>query len=372
MKRWASLMALMCMLASCAPVSQELPPEEPETLVMPSAIVEHFKAECANLLKAHGGGVVGYTMGTNGWAYQSTELMYGAADPFFGEPWAQKAYPKASPEDADPLNAILHFRNQLAERGIELIFMPIPVRPVIYPEGVIELGENGDADPLPHIKPMQDDFLKLVREKGVTVINLTPFFLENRHHERGPLYCKSDAHWTPSGTALAAKIVSEYLKTRSWYQDEFEQKRDRLIPFEARWLTKEHFGHCYRNLRDKGGIEGYSEESLAYRKITGPYMNGSAGKRLRHPHSPVVVLGDSNMLWWKAEYAAFPHELAYELGFHVDTLTTRGGGVNEARLNFVREARKTPGYLDGKKVLIWTFSARGVLGAKPSWIKTPL
>ncbi len=369
MKQCMFLLTLVVLLSSCA--KDIPPPQEPETLVMPSTIVEQFNAECSALMKAPIPGVPGYFMGRDGWSYQISELRYGACGPFFGE-WAQKAYPKALPEDADPLNAILHFRNELKARGIELVIMPIPVRPIIYPEGVIELGQYSNADTRPHIKPMQDDFLKLLREAGISEINLTPYFLGNLHHERGPLYCKSDTHWTPVATALAADIVSEYIKTRPWYENVAGELHDRLIPFESEWLSKEHFGHAYKSLRDMGGFEDLPNEVLSYRKITGPYMHGSDGKRLRHPNSAIIVLGDSNMLWWQNWFAAFPHELAFELGFHVDTLTTRGGGVNQARINFIREARKQPEYLEGKKLLLWTFSARGVLEAKPSWIKTPL
>ena len=60
MKRWAAI-TLVWLFCSCAPV-KDVPqaPQEPEILVMPSATVEKFKAECSELLKAHVSGVPNY------------------------------------------------------------------------------------------------------------------------------------------------------------------------------------------------------------------------------------------------------------------------------------------------------------------------
>ncbi len=369
MKKRLTVIALACLLGACGLFEQV--PKEPEILVMPTEVQEQFAAACETLLAEHRGGVPACYPGRNGWVYEGSELRYGAAGPFFGTE-ARETYPEAPEGEADPRAAIVHFRDQLKSRGIELLFVPIPVRPVIYPEGVVALGEYEDQDPFPHLKPMQDEFLRLVRKEGVRVLNLSAFFLANRRYERGPLFCKSDTHWTPSGTALAANLVGQYLKNRPWYEGALEDQADPENPFAAEWLQMEHFGHIFRTLRDVGGVEDLPSETVSYRKISGPGMDGEGGHKLRHPGSPIVVLGDSNMLMWSKDDAGFPQQLAFELGFHVDVLTTNGGGVNEARLNFIREPREHPNYLDGKKALVWTFTARTTIEVKPYWIKTPL
>ena len=93
---------------------------------------------------------------------------------------------------------------------------------------------------------------------------------------------------------------------------------------------------------------------------------------LRNPDSPVIVMGDSNTIWWKNAQSALPHQLAFDLGFPVDVLSTQGGGANETRLNLVRRVRAEPGYLDGKKAVIWCFSARALTGTEEGWIPIPL
>ncbi len=369
MKPYRAALAILCLTVSCSPGGRPVP--EPEIPVMPDEVIQRFETECARLLEAHPGGVPSYCLARENWCYQMSELRYGATGPFFGEA-AQTFFPDAPPEEADPLGAVLDFRDQLEARGIDLIFVPIPVRPLIYPEGVIDLGEFVDADPLPDLKPMQNRFLGIVGNAGVLTVDLTSLFLRNRRYVGGPLYCKSDTHWTPSGATLAAMSIGRLLKSRPWYEHTVDELDDPTAKFSMRWSNRRHFGHCYKKLRDLGGVENLSEEELSVREIIGPGSLRSGRKTLRHPDSPVVVLGDSNMLWWQQMNAAFPQQLAFELGYWVDTLTTHGGGINEARLNLARTLREDPEYLDGKRAVIWIFTARSMINAKPYWLRIPL
>ena len=85
-----------------------------------------------------------------------------------------------------------------------------------------------------------------------------------------------------------------------------------------------------------------------------------------------MVLGDSNVTKWNKFSAAFPQELSCELQIPVDTISASDGGINEARLNLLREYRKDQGCLERKKVLIWVFTIRAVLKARPCFIDIPL
>jgi alginate O-acetyltransferase complex protein AlgJ len=346
-------------------------PKEPKTVAMPDDVVVAFEKQCRRLLAEQPGGVPGSFIARDGWVLEGNELRYGQSGAFFGK-WAPKVYPEAEPGEADPFAAMLHFRDELSSRGIELVFMPIPVRPVIYPESVLELDRYDGAVPYPHVKPMQDRFMKLVRKKSIGRINLTPFFLVNRDHSQGPLFCKSDTHWTPVGAFLAAQLAAEHIKSRKWFAEIAAHRAESPNPFTAEWLTMEHLGHMYVKLRKAGQLGNLEPETLNYRRISGPGMEIAGEEDLRHPNSPVILVGDSNLLWWWRNAAGFPHQLAYELGFHVDSIITRGGGVNQARLSFVREVRSDPGTLEGTKTVLWVFSIRAVLGAQPSWVKTPI
>jgi len=74
----------------------------------------------------------------------------------------------------------------------------------------------------------------------------------------------------------------------------------------------------------------------------------------------------------KPSFAVFLDQLAFDLGFPVDLLSTRGGGANETRLNLMRRARVEPDYLDGKRAVIWCFSVRPFTNTEEGWIPIPL
>ncbi len=356
-------------LASC--MSSDQNPSETEIPAMPAPVIKQFEKACEQLVEEKNGGGSLTSLGRDGWCYHISELRYAAAGPFFGK-GARRTFSEASPKDANPFTAIIDFRDQLEAHGIELVFIPIPVRPVIYPEGVIPLGIYADSEPLPHLKPMQDEFLEIVKQAGIDTINLSPHFLANRHHERGNLYCKSDTHWTPSATSLAADIVGRYLKSRPWYEAARIRYQDPARPFTAEWQDLRHFGDCYRKVQNATDIKNLVPDRLLYRRIDGPDIHGENEKLLRHPGAPVVILGDSNMIAWHGKKATFPQQLSFELGFHIDTLQSAGGGINQSRLDFVREIRKHPEYLEGKKAVIWTFTARSASQVRPFWVKTPI
>jgi alginate O-acetyltransferase complex protein AlgJ len=373
-----SLLALLLfsyvMAVSCSgvPEKEKIEKNPSQYSVMPVKLIEGFKAECARILEEHESAVPGIEIGRDDWAYQISEIRYGASFPYYGK-WATRMYPGVSPEKADPLNAILHFRDQLAAVGIELLLMPVPDRPVIYPEGILDIGDFRDADVLPDIKPMRSRFMDLIRRAGIYSIDLGPYFLQNRNNEHGPVFCKSDTHWTPSGTVLAAGISAEFIRNRSWYQGTLDQYQLPEGSLQAEWMDEELIGHCVKKLQRFEKAMDFSPESLAYRKIKFPGRKPgkTSQEKLRHPEAPITVFGDSNTLRWNELYAAYPQELEFEIRLPIDTISTSGGGINQARMSFVREYRQNPDYLKGKKLVIWVFTIRAVIEARPCWIDTP-
>ncbi len=91
-----------------------------------------------------------------------------------------------------------------------------------------------------------------------------------------------------------------------------------------------------------------------------------------NPESPVVIIGDSNIIWWRDQEGALFHQLSADLGFPVDNLATTGGGATNTRLNFIRTAFAEPDYLKGKKVVIWCFTSRSFYNSHDGWKLVPL
>jgi alginate O-acetyltransferase complex protein AlgJ len=303
--------------------------------------------------------------GREGWLFVKSELSYVAAGSYVGEA-ALSANPSAPPQYADPLPAIVDFNAQLERRGIELYFVPIPVRPVIFPEGVLGAERLSGFDAVPNFDRHFRKLLSALRDRDVRVIDLGSRFRQQREHDgHGSVFVPSSTHWTPYGASLASRALAREIATRPWYE---------TVPkyeFRQRWITKEYSGGAYKAFQSATG-QRLGPDSIPMRRILLRTPSGNQRLDLRYPESPVIVMGDSNTVWWKNSQSALPHQLAFDLGFPVDVLSTHGGGANETRLNLARRVRAEPSYLEAKRAVIWCFSARAFTGADEGWIPIPL
>jgi SGNH hydrolase-like domain, acetyltransferase AlgX len=88
--------------------------------------------------------------GVDGWLFLTADLRFLSVGRFWGDSAA--AVSRAPrPDCADPLPAILDFNNQLKQRGIHLLVVPVPAKAAIYPEklvsGITPAG-GGSSRPL--------------------------------------------------------------------------------------------------------------------------------------------------------------------------------------------------------------------------------
>jgi len=139
-------------------------------------------------------------LGREGWVFVKGELEYLAAGSFVGDS-APAANPTAPPEHADPIPAILDFHRQLAERGIDLFVVPVPVRPAIYPEGVLGSEAFADREAIPNLDSPLIELITRLREQGLQVIDLAPLFLKKARATLSTLGDPLDAvRCVPRGT----------------------------------------------------------------------------------------------------------------------------------------------------------------------------
>jgi len=247
-----------------------------------------------------------------------------------------------------------------------MYFMPVPVRPVIYPESVLGPEPFAQRDTIPNLHLPLQELLSALRESGVRVFDVTPTFLSQREHpKRGSVYCPSNTHWTPYGITLAAQILAAEIKEKPWFEATPKQK------YRQGWSTRLHSGLLYRNYEKATGTV-LEPDPVRMRRILLETEEGFKEFGLHHPASPVIVIGDSNSKTWSRFSSGLPHSLAFELGFPVDLLSAAGGGANTSRLNLARKIRAEPEYLEGKRVVIWCFSARAFTNTREGWIPIPL
>ncbi len=331
----------------------------------PPALEKEFADRCRAMLGEKLAGTREDVLGQAGWVLLATELRFASIGRFFG-PEAAKATPRVRPEVADPIPAIVDFAAQLEARGISLIFMPVPVRPLIYPESVLGAERLRGVAPLPYLFRDQAEFIAALRARGVRAIDLTPVFLAHRDDPHAPIFVPSESHWTGLGAVLAAREVAAAVRGEPWLE------RAARVELSAEWETLEHTGHIYRDIHEKGGLPPRPPDRLHFRRVLLAAPAGPQPLSLDNPESPVTVMGDSNTIWWRDRGASFPHQLAHELRIKVDVQATTGGGATNARLNLIRTARANPAYLASKKLVVWCFSSRATIEGSEGWPLTPI
>ena len=289
--------------------------------------------------------------GREGWLFLASELRHLGAGTFWGVEAAAVSRARRS-EWADPLPAILDFRDQLLEAGVELMIVPVPPKSIVYPDKLPSKVELS-GEPVPRLDIHHQAFYDLLREHDVEVLDLTSLFLSDRGHPEGHLYCQQDTHWSGAATVLVAERIAAALDSRPWFD-----AVPKTTP-QSEWKQVEIAGDLWEALAEPLP----AKEHLSLRFVG----TGSEGALIAvepDPLSPVVLLGDSHTLVFHAggdmhaEGAGLADQLALELGFAVDLVGVRGSGATVARINLLRQAQRTPEYWLRKRLVVWCFAAR--------------
>ncbi len=303
-------------------------------------------------------------LGKDGW------LFYRAAFDGLTGYGPLNAEPDAVTKDPDraewyqPLPVIRRFAKQLEERGIELILVPVPVKPMIYPEEIS--GKEVAELPLRH--PDQLKFYEALEEAGVRVIDLSDSFVKLK--EAGEqVFLKQDTHWTAATMQAAAKEVAAYVKGRPW----FGELQPDLNP-TVQTAGRENLGDLVGMLDLPEPRRLYEPETQTIEMIS---ADGGAAVTSSASKSPLVVLGDSFVnvyddpgLGFAPENsgseeesrssigAGFAQHLAKELSLELETHVANGGGATAVRQSF---AKRPDNRVREKKAVIWVLASRDLL-----------
>lgn len=298
----------------------------------------------------------GVVQGKDGWLFLKDELEHLGSKAFYG-PEVLEASKAAKPEFGDPLPAIVDFNDQLKERGIELIFAPIPPKALIYTDKLP--GDFSSEMALELEQPYKDFYTKL-SEQGVHVLDLIPTFRAAR--EKQQLYCKTDSHFSGMGLALVAEELGGIIEQGKWYAA----------------IDKKEFSKQTRDVAIHGDLAAMqktdTEENLSLQFIT----DTASGKaESSDPASPVLLLGDSHTLVFSvggdlhSSGAGLFDQLSAELGLAVDLLGVRGSGATPSRIKLYQRSRKDASFLEKKKTVIWCLTTREFTGSG-GWRKIPV
>lgn len=306
------------------------------------ADIDALRAQAAVLAQGEGRAVAGSAAD---WLFLRSEMRHLSHPCFWGEAALTTAV--ASKDDnKDPLPSIIHFKESLAAGGIELLLVPVPPKAAIYADKAF-----GIAAPSLPIAFAYREFYRELNQHGVRILDLSEDLIAARASDDtdGPVYCRTDAHWSPRGIRIAAQRIAHELALESG------SNNYTVAPTSLDFLG---------DLRE----EGDAHEILPALRVT-----GTAEAEV----SPVLVLGDSHTLIFSiggdmhASSCGVIDLLAAELKQPVSLIGKKGSGSSATRIALYQKARKSPEYLAGRKVVVWLFSAREFSESSSGWVQLP-
>ena len=283
--------------------------------------------------------------GRRGWLFFRPEVDYLVSPSFAAKP--------QSPE-----TAIAAFAAELALRGIRLVLVPIPGKPLVHPE---EFSSVASPETPPQ-RPDWDAFRTRVANACVAaykdrrveaalpaIVDPTAALWEQKNH--GAQYLKTDTHWRPEAMQAAAALVAKNVlrdlpRGTTTYRIEPREQHGRgdtsamlRLPEDSAWNAPE--------------------------QVTLPVVLRTDGSPWEpDPSSPVLLLGDSysniysqGALGW-GEGAGLAEQLSVLLGFPVDSLTRNDDGAASTRRMLAEQLGRGNDRLAGKKVVVWQFAMR--------------
>lgn len=340
-------------------------------------------------------------LGRDQWLFYRPDLRY-LVDPdrlearVSDSKWVQPADNRSCRGSVE--RAIVRFRDQLKERGIALVVVPVPSKPSVYPDQVTrrEIGKQ---------QQFQSPTRKLIealRREGVPTVDLFEIFSSARSARRAsetnaPLYLACDTHWTPQGAQLAAQAVAAQLR-------DLKLAPDTMKKFKTQRVSVKRWGDILDMMQIPGLHEAFPPEKVECAQVLdpelGPLVPATSDRpgTYRYPGqgTSVLILGDSFCRIYqfpepqslgdapattapgqKEESgskrllpgsAGFISHLALALKSPVDAIVSDGGASTDVR----RKLSTNPEILEGKKVVVWEFVERDIAMGGQGWEDVPL
>jgi alginate O-acetyltransferase complex protein AlgJ len=252
------------------------------------------------------------------------------------------------PPQPDPLPAILEFRDQLAERGIELLIVPVPVKASIHPEFLSQ--RYAAAGQAVH-NTSHEEFLNRLEAQGVQVFDPAPLLVDAAVSTGEPQYLMTDTHWTPEAADLVAKDLAATVGKM------IDLSKKEKIQFTSKEIPAGNVGDLAEMLELASLFPGQTVDTAVVNRPNGEPWQGARS-------AEVLLLGDSfaniyheEQLGWGAN-AGLAQRLAYHLQRPVDALIRNDDGAFSTRLLLSEEIRQGTKRLAGTKIVIWEFTAR--------------
>lgn len=313
-------------------------------------------------------------LGSKGVPGRERWLFYKPDVDYLTRPYVlDRASRSVDPNDASMtesiVDSIVSFKNQLAKRGIDLLFIIMPTKPSIYPDLLVRGIDPGMSGKLTHSLRMIRD----LRAAGVEAIDLFAPFAEERKNDaaRGdPLYLQTDTHFKSRGVSTTARVIADRVRRYSWFTEGTTE-------FITDTVTVSRAG----DIADMTGLPqkimprfprlSAPEPTLCRQvyRVTRDETGTAADRTLYKDdfsQSSILVLGDSFSRIYQTDAprgAGWIAHLALELRQPVASIVNDGGASTLVRETLARK----PNLLKNKKLVIWEVVERDFRFGEKGW-----
>lgn len=295
--------------------------------------------------------------GSGGWLYYRDDVDFVTVHGFM-EPGVQKKRRDSGKAwdaaiEPDPFPAIVEFRDYLRTKGIDLILLPVPVKPSVHPE---HLGWLLRKQKEMVNNPSAADFRKRAGELGIECIFLDDLMSALKNESQKPLYLLTDTHWRPEAMSAVAGYLAGILKAR------YEPEAYRA--YETLKVEMYNEGDTARMIKLPECGQGYAKEKVLIETVLSAddQLPWQADKR-----SEILFLGDSfaniysqQSLGWGMN-AGLCEQVSRFMEAPVDRIIRNDDGAFATREILRDELGADKDRLKGKRVVIWEFSERELL-----------
>jgi len=290
-------------------------------------------------------------MGRDGWLFYKPTVQY------LTQRWPE---PNGSGHnESDCFSAILSFRDQLKERGIQLLVVPVPNKASIYPQKLVS-GTSRTKQP---VNPYTLEIISKLEKAGVEVVNLFEVFSQTSdiEHLESMYYLPQDTHWSPHGMRTAAKAAARRIVDLGW-------AGKGVVKYDLKPVKIERHGDVLQMIQVPQIKRCFTPQQVHCTQI----IDADDGRLYEdEPDSEILVLGDSFLRIYEQDEpgsAGFIAHLARELGLPLASIVNDGGASTLVR----QQLSRRPGLLYNKKLVIWEFVERDIRFGTEGWQQIPL
>ena len=286
-------------------------------------------------------------LGRDAWLFYRPDVDYITGPPFLDASQMRHRV-RVDRVQPDPVKAIVDFRNQLAARGIDLIAMPVPMKPGIDANKLSTRAQKN----APLHNASFAEFKARLEKAGVRVFDPGPSLMQHKMALSGAsLYLKSDTHWRPETMEHVAEDLAAIIPPFTSAS---------RAPFQLAEKEINGLGDIARMLMLPPSQNLYHPEKVTIHEV----LSGNAMWRPSND-ADILLLGDSfsnifslHALGW-GESAGFAEHLSRALGGRpLDCILRNSDAAYATREILSRDLARGSDRLAGKKLVVWEFAAR--------------